>query len=155
MRGRHTTMIMVLLLGVALVRETHAADSRDGVGLAAGYARGVGFSYLHHTVTGWAVGGVALGLTINGGFAYNVGGTVQRTLSGGGQQRLYAGGTGAVIHRIPSAGDAYTDTNVGVLLGVERMLSPEFGGSVEVCEAWITRHGDVILTPSLALHYYF
>jgi hypothetical protein len=132
-----------------------AADSRDGVGAAAGYARGVGFSYLHHTVEGWAVGGVALGLTINGGFAYNLGATVQRTLSGGSQQRLYAGATGAVIRRIPDSRIGYTDTNIGIALGVERMLSPEMGASLEVCEAWITRHGDVILTPALALHYYF
>jgi hypothetical protein len=152
--GRGVCMGLVLMAGVT-TGGARAAEMRDGVGVVAGYVRGVGFSYLHHTPERWAVGAVALGLTTNGGFAYNVGGTVQRTLSGGTNQRLYVGAAGVVIHRVPENGLGYTDGNIGLLIGIEQMLSPEWAGSLELCEAWITRHGDVILTPAVGLHYYF
>ena len=59
--GRGVCLGLVLIVA-AVVSDARAAEMRDGVGVVVGYARGVGFSYLHHTPEGWAVGGVALGV---------------------------------------------------------------------------------------------
>jgi len=150
-RGARVLCGVALCLAVVAVSAS-ATGLRDGVGLAAGKARGIGFDYIHHTPYGWATTVTGILLKSNGDVRYDVAGGLERTLAGEARHRLYAAGETALVNLTD---DHPHDFNIGVALGLESLWTQHIALSVEAAEVWKTRTGHIVITPAGAVHYYF
>lgn len=149
---RAAGVALALCLSAAAVVPARAAELRDGVGLAAGKARGFGFDYIHHTPYGWAMTATGVLLKTGGDLRYDLAAGLERTLAGEARHRLYAAAEAASVDL---TGDHDADFNIGIALGLESMWTAHIALAVEAAEVWKTRTGDIVITPAGAVHYYF
>jgi hypothetical protein len=146
----------IVVMGLACgVSRAPAADLRDGLGFGGGLVTGLGFTYIHHSPSGWATQGTGILLRRNERAWYSLGGTAQRTLAGGASTRVYVGAGGALFHVTHDERPSETKWNFGVGVGLEALWHQYVGIAVELNEAWLTRTGDVVVAPAAAVRYYF